>query len=100
MAENIGSFIFILPELIGMRSEVFINDGAETSITSCTLHPPSTDNTLVLLADHQLSQTGSAKPMVAWLDTDRKNHYFEAVATRYLLLKGLQEVRLGLLGLL
>jgi hypothetical protein len=85
VSEDIGRFILILPELIGMRSKVLINDGIKAGIPRRSLHPPSADYAFIFLADHQLSQTGPAEPVITRLDADRKDHYLEAVAAGYLL---------------
>lgn len=85
MSKDVRRFILILPELIGMRSKVLINDGIKASVPSRTLHLPSADYALILLADHQLSQTGPAESVITGLDADRKDHDLEAVTTGYLL---------------
>jgi hypothetical protein len=85
MSKNIGCFILILLELIGMRSKVLINDGIETSIPCRAIHPSPADYALILLAYHQLSQTGPAESVVAGLNAYGEDHDLEAVATGYLL---------------
>ena len=86
MTKDIGRFILILPELIGMGPKVLINDGIKARIPRRTLHLPPADYTLILIVDHQLSQTGSAESVATWLDAHRKDHDLETVTARYLLL--------------
>lgn len=50
ITKNVGRFILIFLELIGMRSKVLINDIVETSIPRSAIHPPPADYALILLA--------------------------------------------------